>query len=162
MLKHTQKEASYQAKPRRFSLLLISGIVLLIGVGLLAWSLLLRSPTRPPAPSVQYSPPQPPIALAVAYENAVKQSLAQQLRLSVPQLANQIIENQDGLFGVAEARGISDNQLSAMLQSAFQAASNQMVSAGQWTTAQANTEMQYWQQRGMKALSGDVTSWLLR
>jgi flagellar basal body-associated protein FliL len=161
MLKHTEKEATNKAKPRPFTLLLICGIVLLIGVGLLAWSLFFRSPTRPSAPSVQYSPARPPIVLSAAYENAVKQNLAQQLHLSVSQLAYQIKANQDGLFGDAETRGISDNQLSTILLNAFQSASDQMVSTGQWTTPQATAEMQYWKQRGLKALSGDVTSWLL-
>ena len=162
MFKHIEREGSYQTKPWRFSLFLVGGIVLLIGVGLLVWSLFFRSPTRPSAPSVQYSPPRPPIALSVAYENAVKQSMAQQLHVSVSQLAHEIKANQDGLFGIAETRGISDNQLSAMLVNAFQSASHQMVNMGQWTTQQANTEMQYWIQRGSKALSGDVSSWLLQ
>jgi hypothetical protein len=77
MCKHREKEGAYRAKPWRLSLSLVGGLVLLIGIALLAWSLLLRSPVRPSAPSVQYSPPQPPVTLSVAYEDAVKQSLAE-------------------------------------------------------------------------------------
>ena len=162
MFKHTEKEGSYQAKPWRFSLSLIGGLVLLMGGALLLWSLFLRSPMRPSAPSVQYSPPQPPVALSVAYEDAVKQRLAEQLHVGVPQLAHEVQANQDGLFGVADARGLSQDQLHTVLLNAFQSASNQMVSTGHWTNQQAGTEMQYWKQREFKALAGDVSSWLVR
>ena len=162
MFKHTEKEGAYQAKPWRFSLSLIGGIVLLIGVTLLVWSLLLRSPVRPSAPSVQYSPPQPPLPLSVAYEDAVKQSLAGQLHVSVSQLAHETQANRDGLFGVADAQGLSQDQLHTMLLSAFQSASDQMVSTGHWTHQQTGTEMQYWKQREFKAQVGDVSSWLAR
>jgi hypothetical protein len=162
MFKHIEKEGVYRAKPWRLSLSLVGGLVLLIGVALLAWSLFLRSPVRPSAPSVQYSPPQPPIALSVAYEDAVKQGLAQQLHLGVSQLAHETQANQDGLFGVAVARGLSEEQLHTMMLNAFQSASDQMVSLGHWTHQQAGTEMQYWKQREGKALVGDVSSWLVR
>jgi hypothetical protein len=162
MIKHTEKEGAYQAKPWRFSLSLIGGMVLLIGVALLAWSLLLRSPVRPSAPSVQYSPPQPPLPLSVAYEVAVKQSLAGQLHMSLSQLAHEMQANQDGLFGIADAHGLSQDQLHTMLLGAFQSASNQMESLGHWTSQQAGTEMQYWKQREFKALAGDVSNWLVR
>lgn len=162
MFKHSEKEGAYQAKPWRFSLSLIGGLVLLIGVALLVWSLFLRSPMRPSAPSVQYSPPQPPIALSVAYEDAVKQSLAEQLHVGVSQLAHETQANQDGLFGVADAHGLSQDQLHTMLLHAFQSASDQMESLGHWTNQQASAEMQYWKQREFKALAGDVSSWLIR
>jgi hypothetical protein len=161
MLKHKEKESLSQAKPRRFSLLLIGGLVLLIGIALLAWSLFFRSPTRPAPPSVLYSPPQPPIALSVDYESAVKQSLAQQLHVSVSQLAHEIQANQNGLFGVADARGLSQDQLHTLLLNAFQSASDQMQSLGHWTREQASLEMQYWKLREYKALVGDVSSWLV-
>jgi hypothetical protein len=148
-------------KPGRFSLSLTSGIVLLIGVALLSWSLFLHSPTRPSAPSVQYSPPQPPVALSIAYEEAVKQSLAQQLRVDVSQLVHETQANPDGLFGIADARSLSQDQLHTMLLNAFQSASNRMVNNGHWTIQQAGTEMQYWKQREFKALAGDVSSWLV-
>jgi len=162
MFKHVEKEGADRENPWRLSLSLIGGMVLLIGVALLVWSLLLRSPTRPSAPSVQYSPPQPPLALSVAYEDAVKQSLAQQLHVSVSQLTHEAQANQDGLFGVADAHGLSQDQLHTMLLSAFQSASDQMVSTGHWTHQQAGTEMQYWKKREFKALAGDVSSWLER
>jgi len=162
MIKHTEKEGASQAKPWRFSLALIVGLVLLIGAALLVWSLLLRSPMRPPAPSVQYSTPQPPLALSAAYEDAVKQSLAQQLHVSVSQLVHETQTNQDRLFGVADAHGLSQDQLHTMLLRAFQSASDQMESLGHWTHQQAGTEMQYWKQREGKALVGDVSSWLVR
>jgi hypothetical protein len=162
MIKHTEKEGAYQAKPWRFSLSLIGGLVLFIGVALLVWSLLLRSPVRPSVPSVQYSPPHPPLKLSVAYEDAVKQSLARQLHVSVSQLAHETQANQDGLFGIADAHGLSQDQLHTNLLSAFQSASDQMVSTGHWTQQQTGTEMQYWKQREFKALVGDVSSWLLR
>jgi hypothetical protein len=162
MIKHTEKERAPQVKPWRFSLSLIGGIVRLIGVALLVWSLFLRSSTRPSAPSVQYSPPQPPVTLSVAYEDVVKQSLAQQLLVGVSQLAHETQANQDGLFGVADASGLSQDQLHTMLLNAFQSASDQMVSTGHWTHQQAGTEMQYWKQREFKALAGDVSYWLVR
>jgi hypothetical protein len=162
MLKHTEEEGASQAKSWQLSLSLIGGLVLLIGVALFAWSLFLRSPTRPSAPSVQYSPPQPPLALSVAYEDAVKQSLAEQLHVSVSQLAHETQTNQDGLFGVADARGLSEEQLDTMLLKAFQSASDQMESLGHWTNQQASTQMQYWKQREGKALVGDVSNWLVR
>lgn len=162
MFKHIEKEGAYRAKPWRLFLSLVGGLVLLIGIVLLAWSLLLRSPMRPSAPSVQYSPPQPPVTLSVAYEDAVKQSLAQQLHVDVSQLAHETQANQDGLFGVAGARGLSQDQLHTMLLNAFQSASDQMESLGHWTHQQASTEMQYWKQREFKALTGDVSSWLVR
>ena len=162
MFKHTEKEGASQAKPWWFSLALVGGLVLLIGGALLVWSLLLRSPMRPSAPSVQYSPPQPPLPLSVPYEDAVKQSLAQQLHVDVSQLATEVQANQDGLFGVADARGLSQDQLHTVLLSAFQSAGEQMESLGHWTHQQAGTEMQYWKQREFKALAGDVSSWLVR
>jgi hypothetical protein len=162
MIKHTEKEGATQTKPWRLSLSPVGGIVLLIGVALLAWSLLLRSHMRPSAPSVQYSPPQPPIALSVEYEDAVKQSLAQQLHVGVSQLAHETQANQDGLFAVADASGLSQDQLHTDLLNAFQLASDQMVSTGHWTNQQASAEMQYWKQREGKALAGDVSSWLVR
>lgn len=162
MFKHIEKEGAYRAKPWRLFLSLVGGLVLLIGIALLAWSLFLRSPVRPSAPSVQYSPPQPPIALSVAYEDAVKQGLAQQLHIGVSQLAHEMQANQDGLFGVADARGLSQDQLHSLLLNAFQSASDQMESLGHWTHQQAGTEMHYWKQREFKALAGDVSSWLVR
>jgi hypothetical protein len=162
MFKHIEKEGAYRAKPWRLSLLLVGGLVLLVGVALLAWSLFLRPSTRPSAPSVQYSPPQPPIALSEAYEDAVKQGLAEQLHLGVSQLVHEMQANQDGLFGVADARGLSQNQLHTILLNAFQSASDQMESLGHWTHRQASAEMQYWKQREFKALAGDVSSWLVR
>ena len=162
MFKHVEKEGADRVKPWLLSLLLIGGMVLLIGVVLLAWSLLLRSPTRPSAPSVQYSPPQPPLELSVAYEDAVKHSLAQQLHVSVSQLAHETQANQNGLFGVADAHGLSQDQLHTVLLNAFQSASEQMESLGHWTHQQADTEMQYWKLREFKALAGDVSSWLVR
>jgi hypothetical protein len=162
MLKHTEKGKASQVRSRRPSLFLTGGFVLLVGGALLIWSLFFRSPTRPSAPSVQYSPPQPPIPLSVAYEDSVKQSLAQQLRVEVGQLAHETRTNQDGLFGVADSHGLSQDQLHTMLLHAFQSASDQMVRAGHWTNQQAGSEMQYWKQREFKALTGDVTSWLLR
>jgi len=162
MFKHAQREGSYQAKPWRFSLSLIGGLVLLMGGALLLWSLFLRSPMRPSAPSVHYSPPQPPIALSVAFEDAVKQSLAEQLHVGESQLAHETQANQDGLFGVADAHGLSQDQLHTLLLSAFQSASDQMVSLGHWTNQQAGAEMLYWKQREFKALAGDVSSWLVR
>ncbi len=98
----------------------------------------------------------------MAYEDAVKQSLAQQLHVDVSQLAHETQANQDGLFGVADARGLSQDQLHTLLLSAFQSASDQMVSTGHWTNQQAGTEMEYWKQRDFKALAGDVSSWLVR
>jgi len=162
MFKHIEKEGAYRAKPWLLSLSLVGGFVLLVGVALLAWSLFLRSPVRPSAPSVQYSPPQPPIVLSVAYEDAVKQGLAQQLHLGVSQLAHEVQANQDGLFGVADARGLSRNQLHTLLLNAFQSGSDQMESLGHWTHQQASAEMQYWKQREFKALARDVSSWLVR
>ena len=162
MFKHVEKEGAGRVKPWRISLSLIGGMVLLIGVALLVWSLLSRSPTRPSAPSVQYSPPQPPLALSEAYEDAVKQSLAQQLHVSVSQLTHETQANQDGLFGVADTHGLSQDQLHTVLLNAFQTTSEQMESLGHWTHQQVGTEMQYWKLREFKALAGDVTSWLVR
>jgi hypothetical protein len=162
MFKRIEKEGAYRAKPWRLSLSLTSGLVLLIGIVLIVWFLFLRSPTRPSAPSVQYSPPQPPVTLSVAYEEAVKQSLAQQLHVGVSQLAHETQTNQDGLFGFADASGLSQDQLHTLLLNAFQSASDQMESLGHWTHQQAGTEMQYWKQREFKALAGDVSSWLVR
>jgi hypothetical protein len=162
MFKHIEKEGAYPAKPWRLFLSLVGGLVLLIGIVLLAWSLFLRSPMRPSAPSVQYSPPQPPVPLSVAYKDAVKQSLAQQLHMGVSQLAHETQANQDGLFGVADASGLSQDQLHTDLLNAFQLASDQMVSTGHWTNQQASAEMQYWKQREVKALAGDVSFWLVR
>lgn len=162
MFKHREKKGADRANPRRFSLVLVGGLVILIGGALLVWSLSLRSSTRPAAPSVQYSPPQPPTALSVVYEDAVKQSLAQQLHLGVSQLAHETQANQDGLFGVADARGLSQDQLHILLLNAFQSASDQMESLAHWTHQQAGTEMQYWKLREGKALVGDVSSWLVR
>src|SRR6266567_1829879 len=162
MCKRIENEGAYRVKPWRLSLSLSGGFVLLIGIVLLAWFLFLRSPTRPSAPSVQYSPPQPPLTLSVAYEDAVKLSLAQQLHLDVSQLAHEMQANQDGLFGVANAHGLSQDQLHTLLLNAFQSASDQMESRGHWTHQQASTEMQYWKQREFKALAGDVSYWLVR
>jgi hypothetical protein len=162
MFKHIEKGGAYPAKPWRLFLSLVGGLVLLIGVALLTWSLFLRSPMRPSAPSVQYSPPQPPVTLSVAYEDAVKQSLSQQLHVDVSQLAHETQANQDGLFGVADARSLSQDQLHTMLLNAFQSANDQMESLDHWTHQQAGTEMQYWKQREFKALAGDVSSWLVR
>jgi hypothetical protein len=162
MFKHTEREGSYRAKSWRFSLSLVGGFVLLCGVVLLVWSLFLRSPMRPSVPSVQYSPPRPPMELSVVYEDAVKQSLAEQLHMGMSLLAHEMRANQDGLFGVADAHGLSQNHLSTMLLNAFQSATEQMVSTGHWTSQQASTEMRYWKQRDFKALAGDVSSWLVQ
>jgi hypothetical protein len=162
MFKQIKEEGVYRANSRRFSLIVAGGLLLLIGIVLLAWSLFLRSPERPSAPPVQYSPPQPPVTLSVAYEDAVKQSLAQQLHVGVSQMARETQVSQDGLFGVAGAHGLSQDQLHTMLLNAFQSASDQMVSTGHWTNQQASAEMQYWKQREGKALAGDVSSWLAR
>lgn len=162
MVKHTNKEEVSQTKSWRLSLSLIGGLVFLIGGALLVWSLFLRPPTRPSAPSVQYSLPQPPLALSVAYEDAVKRSLAQQLHMSASQLAHETQANQDGLFGVADTRGLSEAQLDTLLLNAFQSASDQMERLGHWTSQQASAEMHYWKQREGKMLVGDVSNFLRR
>jgi hypothetical protein len=82
--------------------------------------------------------------------------------VSLPQLAHETQTNQDGLFGVADAHSLSQQQLHTMLLNAFQSASEQMESLGHWTHLQAGTEMQYWKLREFKALAGDVSSWLVR
>lgn len=152
---------SYEGKTQRrvkwrwFLPLLVS---LSIIAGWLVFAVL-HTDNRPAPPQVEYSPPNPPLPLTAAYEEAVKDQVAQKLHLTVAQVAAQMQSNPDGLFGVAEAQGMSEDQLTTMLTNAFQAASDQMVRDSQWTQQQADAEMQYWRQRSPKALVGDVGSW---
>jgi hypothetical protein len=80
--------------------------------------------------------------------------------LSIAQVKDDIhVDPGEGLFGVATARGVSPDQLYSIEITAHQTACAQMVANGVWTQAQADATLQYWQDRGAKALGSDMTDW---
>jgi hypothetical protein len=137
-------------------LLLVLGVVVIAGATLLVAHQMFQRPTGPAA---QYSPPHPPIQLPTAYPATVTEQVARGLRLTVVQVRSDMRVDRDGLFGVAQAQGVSERQLSALVLDAFQTASDQMIASGLWTRQQADTNMRYWRQRSAKALIGDVSGW---
>jgi hypothetical protein len=152
--------------------ILITGVavlVTLVTVVAVAAFLQAGSAIRSPAttrsadrPSVEYTPPNPPVTLPPTYHEVVKEQVAQGLHLSVAQVVAKIQSNpDDGLYGVAVAGGVSQDQVESLALSAFRTAGDKMVSTGNWTRQQADQDIQYWSNRGSKALVGDITGWLL-
>lgn len=125
---------------------------------LLVWQFALR----PSGSADQYSPARPPVPPPAAYHETVEAQVAQGLGETVAQVqAGIAADPNEGLFGVATARGIAPEQLYAIEIAALQTASDQMVASGAWTQPQADATMQYWRQRGAKALGSDMTYWFL-
>lgn len=112
-------------------------------------------------PSAQYTAPNPPTALPAEYYKTVKEQVAKALRLSVSQTANEVKTDPDGLFGVANHQGISQDQLTKLQLDAMQTAGKQMVTVGKWTQQQADNDFKYWQARSGKALNGDISTWFV-
>jgi hypothetical protein len=122
------------------------------------WLAVLRLDTS----AQEYRRPNPPVALPAAYYQIVEEQVAQGLGLSVAQVKAGIrADRGEGLFGVATAQGASPDQLYAIEIAAHQAASAQMVASGVWTQQQADATVQYWQERGAKALGSDMNGWFL-
>jgi len=138
--------------------LLLGGVVLVGAALILIWQLILH-----PAASVdEYSPAHPPAQPTAAYYETVKAQIAQGLGATVAQVRAEIeADPSEGVFGVATTRGVAPEQLYTIEIAALQAASDQMVASGVWTQQQADATMQYWRQRGAKALGSDMTNWFL-
>jgi hypothetical protein len=153
------RAAPQGARWRRVSLLLLIGVILGGAALLLMWRLAMQSP----ASADQYSPARPPVKVPTAYYETVKAQIAQGLGETVAQVQTGIeADPNEGLFGVATARGVAPEQLYSIELAALQAASDQMVATGVWTQPQADATMQYWRQRGEKALGSDMTYWFLQ
>ncbi|GHO60105.1 hypothetical protein [Ktedonobacter robiniae] len=112
-------------------------------------------------PSAQYTIPNPPTALPAEYYKTVKEQVAKALRLSVSQTADKIKTDPDGLFGVANHQGISQEQFTKIQLDAMQTAGKQMVTMAKWTQQQADNDFKYWQARSEKALNGDISTWFV-
>jgi hypothetical protein len=134
-------------------------LVAVVGVvGVVLW----LAVARPDASAQEYHRPNPPVAPPAAYYQAVEEQIAQGLSLSVAQVKAGIhADPGEGLFGVATAHGVSPDQLYTIEITAHETASAQMVASGVWTQAQANATVQYWRERGAKALGSDMTTWFL-
>jgi hypothetical protein len=149
--------------------ILITGVAVLVAVVAVALFLQAGSAILSPAPtrsadrpSVEYTPPNPPVTLPPTYYEVVKEQVDQGLHLSVAQVVAKLQSNlDDGLYSVAVAGGVPQDQLESLALSAFQTAGDKMVSTGNWTRQQADQDIQYWNNRGSKALVGDITAWLL-
>ena len=138
--------------------LLVGGVMILAVVGVALWLTILQ----PDTVAQEYRRPNPPVALPVAYYQAVEEQIAQALGLSVAQVKAGIrADPSEGLFGVATAHGVSPDQLYTIEIGAHKIASAQMVADGVWTQQQADTTAQYWQGRDAKALGSDMTGWFL-
>ncbi len=112
------------------------------------------------ADTTQYHAPRPPVALPALYYETATDQIAQGLGLSVAQVAAQIHAHPgQGIFGVAEAQGLSPDQLHALEITALRAAGARLVAAGQWTQPQADATQAYWQARDAKSLGADITTW---
>jgi hypothetical protein len=115
---------------------------------------------RPTTSEQEYRRPNPPVALPAAYYEIVEGQIAQGLGLSVAQVKAGIrADPGEGLFGVATAQGVSPDKFYSIEISAHQTACAQMVVSGVWTQQQADATLQYWQERGAKALGSDMTDW---
>jgi hypothetical protein len=141
---------------------LLLGGTLLGGAALLIfWQVVVHPPAS--ASVDQYSPPRPPAPLTAAYYETVEGRIAQGLGLTVAQVKASIAADpNEGLFGVATVQGVSPDGLYTIETDALQAAGDQMVATGLWTQQQADTTMEYWRQRGAKALGSDMTNWFLK
>ncbi len=151
-------ETPRRARWRLMALLLggafLGGVVLLV-----LWQMVIH----PAASAEQYSPARPPAPLSAAYYETVEAQIAQGLGETVAQVkAGVAADPNEGLFGVATAQGVSPDGLYTVEIDALQAASDQMVETGVWTAQQAGDTMQYWRQRGAKALGSDMTDWFLK
>jgi hypothetical protein len=147
------------ASPRRagrWIILLVAGAMIVLAVGATLWLTVLR----PDASAQEYRRPSPPVALPAAYYQTVEEQIAQGLGVSVAQVKAGIhADPGEGLFGVATAQGVSPDQFYAIEINAHKVASAQMVASGVWTQTQADATVQYWQERGAKALGSDMTDW---
>ncbi len=151
-------EAPRRARWGRLALLL-GGAALVGAVLLLVWQVAFHSA----ASAEQYSPARPPVQVPAAYYETVKAQIAQGLGETVAQVQAAIeADPSEGVFGVATAHGVSPDGLYTIEIDALQAASDQMVATGVWTQQQSDATMQYWRQRGAKALGSDMTNWFLR
>jgi hypothetical protein len=143
-------------RTRRWIILLVTGAMIVGAVGVALWLVVLR----PSAPAQEYRRPNPPVALPAAYYQTVEEQIAQGLGLSVAQVKAGIRSDPgEGLFGVATAQGVSPDQLYNIEIEAHTVASARMVASGVWTQQQADATVQYWQERGAKALGSDMTDW---
>jgi hypothetical protein len=137
---------------------LLLGGANLVGAILLVWQVIFH----PAASAEQYSPARPPVQPTAAYYETVETQIAQGLGETVAQVKVGVAADpNEGLFGVATAQGVSPDGLYTIEIDALQAASDQMVGSGLWTQQQADATMQYWRQRGAKALGSDMTGWFL-
>jgi hypothetical protein len=153
---HDVLESPGRARKRWIGLL-VGGAMLLGVVGVALWLTVLR----PDASTQEYHRPNPPVALPAAYYQMVEEQIAQGLGLSVAQVRDEIhADPGEGLFGVATRRSRVD-QLYDIEINAHKTASAQLVASGVWTQAQADATIQYWQERGAKALGSDMTDWFV-
>lgn len=139
-------------------LALLVGIILGGAALLVIWLAVLR----PSLSHDEYRPANPPVPLPASYHETVEEQIAQGLGLARQQIDAEIAAHPDeGLFGVATVQGDSPDQLYAIELAALQAASDEMMTTGQWTQAQDDATMRYWRARGEKALGADMTDWFL-
>jgi hypothetical protein len=160
MLQHVVHEriTARRALWRRPFLTLLGGAI--VGVAaFLVW----YTVVQPSLHGAQFSRLDPPAPVPATYHAIVEEQIAHGLHLTITEVKAGIRANtSEGIFGVAQAQGLTPDQLNAVEIDALQMASNQMVGMHLWTQQQADTTMQYWRQRGSKALGSDMTSWFQR
>ena len=145
MTKDDFTEPEQQQKKGWLRILLLISLLLVVGIGLLAWQVFARqtpqasSISNNPHYSAQSSPPAnkstpPQVA------NVVRQQVAQKLHLSVDQLTTKL-QAGVSIEALAAQQGMSPGQWRTFVIATYQAAFEQAVSAGKLTQARADRYM---------------------
>ena len=144
-----------RTRPRWLLPVMLGALVLAAALAFGVWRVMAAG-----ADTTQYRAPRPPVALPALYYETAREQIAQGLGLSVAQVAAEVRSHPDrGIFGVAEAQGLSPDQLHVLEINALQAAGVRIVASGQWTPRQASVTLAYWQARDAKSLGADITTW---
>jgi len=145
MTKDAFTEPEQQQKKGWPLLLLLAGLLLVVGIGLLAWQVFAQQTTQTssisnnPHFSAQSSPPAskntpPEVA------NVVRQQVARKLHLSVDQLTTKLQSNVS-IEELAAQQGMSPGAWRTFVIATYQAAFEQAVNAGKLTQARADRYM---------------------
>lgn len=162
-----EDHTSRRARPRLFSLLPILGGIL-IGVVLVLTLQMFVHPAGPTnnnassasvnAPTVQSGnggPQSKDNDRPQYFWDILKSQVAQGLHLSVDQVKTKLQSGQH-IQDVANAQGISQDQLHSIEINAIQSADDEMVRRGFTTQANVGYDMQRWTQEEPMQLNGDV------
>jgi hypothetical protein len=138
-------EPEQQQKKGRTRILFLAGLLLVVGIGLLAWQVFARQ--TPQTSSISNNPhfsaqSSPPASKSTPPEvaNVVRQQVAQKLHLSVDQLTTRL-QSGVSIEALAAQQGMTPDEWRTFVIATYQAAFEQAVNAGKLTQARAERFM---------------------